>query len=179
MQWLGFRQLIKNKFKLFFYNFSELIVFLFLAVAIWTPLHEFLHVSVLKFLHYDYKIYWNYLLLPGVHCTNCDFYNKTQMFFYSVFPYIIDILALVIGFLFNKYKILRFLMHFGFFDIISNYFMMLVALITNQPSDFLNIIRLGFWYVAVLLFIISFYLWFKKNKDLLKGYLKKYRRVYG
>lgn len=178
MRRLGFRKLIKNKIKLFFSNFFGLFCFLFLAIFIWTPLHEFLHISILKFFNHNYQLYWNYFLLPKVRCLDCGIYNKVQMFFYSFFPYIVDLIVLITGSLFYKYKVLRYLMHFGFFDIITNYFTMLPALIFGLPNDFLNIIRLGFWYIAFLLFIVSIYLWFKKNKNLAKSFIKKYHSMY-
>lgn len=158
----------------FISNFYGLIFFLILAVFIWTPIHEFLHVSVLKFLNYDYILSWNFFIMPNVRCQTCDITNKQQMFFYNIFPYFVDLLAIAIGFLFYKNKILSYLMHFGYFDILSNSFAMVIALIAHLPNDLLNVIKLGFWYFVIILLSVSSYLWLKKNKNILIGIIKKY-----
>ena len=155
-----------------------LFLFLFLAVFIWTPFHEFIHISILKILNYDWEIYWNFMLLPQVHCINCNTSGRLPMFFYNFSPYIIDLIVLITGFFFSEFKKLRYLMHFGYFDITTNFFMMIFAWIIKAPNDFLNVIRLGFWYVVVLLFVVSTYLWFRINKNLLKNLILKYQSLY-
>ena len=56
------------------------------------------------------------------------------MLFYNGFPYLIDLLVVLIGFFYEN-KLLRYFMHFGYFDIISNSFAMIIALITSDSKD--------------------------------------------
>ena len=160
----------------FISKFYGLIFFLILYIFIWTPLHEFLHISVLKFLDYKYDLSWNFFILPSVHCQDCDISNKGQMLFYNGFPYLIDLLVVLIGFFYEN-KLLRYFMHFGYFDIISNSFAMIIALITNLPNDFLNIIKLGFGYLIIILIVCSSYLWINKNKILLRSFIITYHSL--
>jgi len=164
--------------KKIFAAFGELLIFLALAILVWSSIHEFLHIAALKYFGYGYELRWN-VLLPQVHCIGCNTTNRSQMFIYSFLPYTLDIIVVALGFSLYKFKIARYLMHFGYFDIISNYFSMLLALLYNTPNDFLNLIRLGFWSFVIIFFVSSTFLWFSKNKGIIVDYAKRYKEIFG
>lgn len=170
------RTKLKRLTKKFSY-LKELFIFFALAVFIWSRFHEYMHISVLKYFGYEYNLRWN-IFIPQVHCIGCDLNNISQMFLYAFFPYIIDILAVIFGILFYRHKIMRYLMHFGYFDIISNYFSMLIALFYGTANDFLNLIRMGFFPFVIAFFILSTLLWFPKNKGLLVDYIRRFKKAF-
>ena len=95
---------------------TYLIIFLLMALAVWSNIHEIIHMLALESLGHSYIYNWS-LFRPFVHCTNCEAVTSLQVFYYSFAPYVVDLLAMIIGALFYKNRIMRYIQHFGYFDI--------------------------------------------------------------
>jgi hypothetical protein len=160
----------KNKeSKILFYKHLKLILFLLVALFFWSNLHEVIHMFALKEIGHNYVYKWN-LFRPLVTCLDCQQVTKFQVFYYSFAPYILNIIAMIFGIIAYRNIWSRYLLHFGYLDILGNYIALGFYFFNNDiQHDFINIALVGFWYVPILLFLFSTVMWFRVNW----GWLKK------
>ncbi len=174
---------MKNPFKdkksrLLIKKAVNLIVFMLVAMFLWANLHEIVHMLALKSLDRHFIYNWD-MFRPFVHCTDCEIVPKLHVFYYSIAPYIVDLLAMIIGALFYKNRIMRYIQHFGYFDIFANYIALTFYHINKKiMHDFINIAKAGFWYVPIILFFGSALIWFLVNWCWMQQQIKELKWVY-
>ena len=135
----------------------KLIIFLLVALIVWTNIHEIFHMLALKIEGFRFIYHWN-LAVPQVECLDCQSATFNQIFYYAFAPYFVNFIAIIIGAVFYTRKWIKYLLHFGYFDIFSN-FVTLLFVGRNSPHDFIIITKVRFSYTIIILFLLSTIIW--------------------
>jgi len=142
------------------------LIFALLLIFIWTPIHEFVHKTTINIL--GHKAVYSWSFFPHVSCLDCDKLIRYQYLLYIISPYLLDGIILILFWLFRN-RFLQYSSWLAYFDITGNFIFILPSVIFNLNNDFLNMNKIGFFYIAVILFILSTLLFYRLNKRKIMG----------
>ena len=156
------------------FNFSiKIFIFGLLLIFIWTPLHEFVHYNTLKFFGHKAVYVWQFS--PYVQCLDCNNFILYETFLYAISPYLVDLIILILFLLFRN-KIFGHFSWFAYLDILANFIFIPFSL---ERNDFIILSKIGFWYVPMILFIVSTLLFYNLNKRKINEITTFVKNTYG